>query len=486
MGTSLQSILPPEARRIAADRRVDNREMSDLYHSIHRRALLKAGCLSAATALGLGGCVSPGRSGSYTASFLDPDYRTVVLEWTDIMLQAVRDLDISPPMATRGFAMAHLAGSIASGNRSTLLPDLIAPQATMVDAAFTTAFSVALEEAFGTSFAIPRRLALARVAASDGRSLSIEWGSRVARQVIRMRIGDGAEPSRSQFYSSQLDSSATIPALVWRPTVPVYGAPSGPGFEPYQRGLLPGWGAQKTWLIADPDRFQPSPFPHPDSTEFAAQFDKIKVLGRDHESGRTDDQSQIALFWEDGPTGITNPGHFQLLAIDAVRRQDWTPAQQASFFATLSLGQADAAICAWRAKYQTNILRPETAIRYARARFGLQSKLEADANWQSYIPTPAFPTYVSGHSAFGAVSTRIMAKLFGTDRISLTGRVPDSVNWPRQLRNVTRSWSSLNEIAEENGLSRELGGVHWETDNLEGLAMGRAIADEIVAITGAA
>ena len=69
----------------------------------------------------------------------------------------------------------------------------------------------------------------------------------------------------------------------------------------------------------------------------------------------------------------------------------------------------------------------------------------------------------------------MIALLYGRDDVSFSGESPDLVLWP-QLRGVIRHWTSLNQVAEENGLSRVYGGVHWEIDHTEAVKAGRAIA----------
>jgi len=54
------------------------------------------------------------------------------------------------------------------------------------------------------------------------------------------------------------------------------------------------------------------------------------------------------------------------------------------------------------------------------------------------------------------------------------------VNWPSQLKDVRRQYNSLRQMAEENGMSREYGGVHWEIDNTEGLRLGYDIASNSI------
>ena len=437
---------------------------------------------SGATSLLLSGCRGLADQRSYTAPFVKSENNSSVFHWTDIMLQAARDLGLSPLEASRGYAMAHLAGFLAIGGR----PELKAfswdgPVPMQPELAFGIGFSRALEESWSISLATEKRNFISHYEDSNDRNESILIGRRAADAVIKWRTKDGAEFSRSRFYPARY--TKRLDSMAWSPTGPFYGAAGGPGFETFRRGQLPGWGTQNTWVIGDVSRYQAEPFADPRSTEFLRQFDKVRELGGSNSKSRTAEQSEIALFWEDGPGGITLPGHFQLIGMDLVQDRLWTLFELAEFFCVLSLAQADAGIVAWHNKYLYDILRPETAIRYAASRFPDVKTLQAERQWKSYIPTPAFPSYVSGHSVFGAVSARAMSLMIGSDRIQLTGIPPDLILWPKQLRGVSRTWTSLNSIAEENGVSREYGGVHWESDNLNGLKLGYDIAARVVGQT---
>ena len=58
----------------------------------------------------LGGCSAlPSSKQSYIHNVIKPQNKSSVFTWTDIMLQAVRNQSITPPPATRAFAMAHMA-----------------------------------------------------------------------------------------------------------------------------------------------------------------------------------------------------------------------------------------------------------------------------------------------------------------------------------------------------------------------------------------
>lgn len=443
-----------------------------------RRALIKQ-----AVTLSAAGCL-PMMSGcsmfntSYLSQLTNIDQRSTVFYWTDIMLQAVRDLELSPLQASRIYALSHLAGSLALGNQHAILVDLASAMPTKLnsDIAYGIAFSHACEESLGRSLVFARR-SFINNNSDINRSLSVEWGRKVAQAVIQSRIQDGSQDSKSRFYPATYKKRED--ELAWSPTGPFYRAKYGPDFESFQRGLRPGWGAQQPWCISSVSNYEAIPFPNIESSEFLRQFEKVNELGSGNSQLRSQEQAEIALFWEDGPRGITVPGHFQLIALQLLNQQNLSLAEQAKLLATVSLAQADAAIIAWHNKYKYDIIRPETAIRFADSRFKLTTLASLqNTTWQSYIPTPPFPAYISGHSIFGAASCEILSLILDTDKISISSTSPDQVNW-RQLKGVTRSWNSLRAIAEENGISREYGGVHWELDNTEGLRLGYQLANDI-------
>jgi hypothetical protein len=81
------------------------------------------------------------------------------------------------------------------------------------------------------------------------------------------------------------------------------------------------------------------------------------------------------------------------------------------------------AIVVWEAKRFYHYVRPVTAIRF---RFSSQpvrawagpyhgTRLIPGDTWQSYVPTPPFAEYVSGHSTFSAASAEILRSFTGSD-----------------------------------------------------------------------
>lgn len=169
-------------------------------------------------------------------------------------------------------------------------------------------------------------------------------GQRVAAQILAWRAGD---------YSD---------AIVAPPVGSGAGAwiPTPPACAPY---LLPQWGEVTPFAMPSNAHFRPLGPPSLASAKYAADYNEVKALGAATGSSRTPEQQQIALFWADGAGTVTPPGHWNSIAQDVAGARGNTVIENARLFALINVAMADAAICAWEAKYVFNFWRPVTAIR---------------------------------------------------------------------------------------------------------------------------
>ena len=446
-----------------------------MNHS-RRRFLVTA---AAAATLPMAGCTSPyGARSSYTSQVLKPQNRSVVFDWVDSALQQVRDQRLAPPRAAYVCSLPMVAGFLAANGIVQAYDEPFGigpgPRDAEPQVAYGVAFAIAAAEAFQQPFLFERMAFLNRFPGSEAKSLGVEWGRRVGKRVLEMRTGDGAEPSRVNYYLGRYERRTD--SLRWRPTGPFYSATPGPAFASFERCLYPGHGQIKPWTMTSGSQFRVPEFHDPASPAFAEEFDTIRHLGGADSAVRTPDQSEIALFWEDGPWGITPSGHLICIGIQLLQDRGLEFVDLARAFALIGMTQCDASIFAWDSKCYHDILRPESAIRVRAPEFANPDpRVVRQPDWRSYIPTPEFPAYPSGHSTFAAAGAEMIALILGRDDVSFSGGSPDLVLWPR-LRGVTRDWTSLSQVAEENGLSRLYGGVHWEIDHTEAVKAGREIA----------
>jgi hypothetical protein len=214
------------------------------------------------------------------------------------------------------------------------------------------------------------------------------------------------------------------------------------------------------------DQFLPAAPPLLSSTDYARALNEVKEIGSATSTTRTADQTAIAQFWANGPGTSTPPGHWNIVADIVSQTQGNSLEDNARLFAMLNVAMADAGISSWDAKYEHDMWRPITAIREAETD-GNAATAE-DAAWTSLLTTPAFPTYTSGHSTFSGAGAAVMKAFFGTDRIAFV--------IPSESSEVAdRSFRSFTQAAEESGLSRIYGGIHFSFDNMAGLTSGEQI-----------
>lgn len=157
-----------------------------------------------------------------------------------------------------------------------------------------------------------------------------------------------------------------------------------------------------------------------------------------------------------------------MIARTVAVQQDLSTPEAGRMYALLNIALADAAIACWDAKYFYDYWRPITAIQNGGndGNFGTP----ADPNWQPLLNTPAFPSYTSGHSTFSSAAAAVLSAFYGTDTISFTAtsEVANAAN---------RTFRSFTAAANEAGMSRIYGGIHFGFDNKAGLTAGRALGN---------
>ena len=282
---------------------------------------------------------------------------------------------------------------------------------------------------------------LATIPEGNHKANGIVWGEFVANQILAARADDGWD------------------AVVQPPGGSGPGAwvPTPPAFLPY---ALPQWGFVVPFAMSSSSQFRPPGPPSLDSQQYAADYEEVKELGAAVGSTRTEEQTEIALFWADGTGTETPPGHWNSIGQIIADAQGNTLEENARLFALLNIAMADAAICAWDAKYEFHFWRPVTAIAF----------VEPELNWMSFIITPPFPDYVSGHSTFSAAAASVLPLFYGTGDLPFT-------TGSDFLPGVYRSFPTPMVAADEAGDSRVYGGIHFRTASEDGLQAGISIGE---------
>ncbi|HUS91039.1 MAG TPA: PEP-CTERM sorting domain-containing protein [Phycisphaerae bacterium] len=400
-----------------------------------------------------------------------------VLQWNQAICEAIRatDLVANPGLSSRNMAMMNLAaydavmGILGTHESFYVMP--AAPAGASPRAAATEASYGVLSALYPSEQAaldVLRAQQLGALPADQARTDGMAWGQAVASAILAWRSTDGANDPPVQYLPSPDPGT-------WHPD-PILQAEHGITQEAWG----PAWGSLTPFAIASGDQFRPPAPPSFDSPEFLAAYSEAKALGALASATRTQEQTEIGLFWAyDRPAMGPPPIMFNQVVAQLAEQQgnDWLT--NVRLFAMTSTALADAGIEAWDAKYAYDLGRPVTLIREA-ALLGVGG-LEADLDWRplgapggdSPDFTPPFPTYVSGHATFGGALFEMLGLFYGTDEISFI-LVSDEMGVAYQ-----RQYDSFSEAMAENGRSRVYLGIHWSFDDTAGQIVGMAIADDI-------
>ena len=375
------------------------------------------------------------------------------------MLDTTRLSRNPPPIASHHMATYHAAiFDAVDGITRNWKPWLVqetAPAGTDADAAISSAAFTVLNALWGEAsnphnFEVAYQNALAAIPDGRAKTDGIAWGRHVAVQVLAKRADSGYNKPIPGKYSSDEPGK-------WRETPP--------GFRP---PVLPYWGHVAPFVLSSPDQFRAPPPPAPGSRQYAEETAYVAKVGARDGAERTEYETLGTAFWSDDLGTATPPGHWNVIAQDLARRRELSVAECARLFSLLNFAEADAAICCWDTKFFYRTWRPETAIRE------LDSKLNPFAVPQpAFIPlmvSPAFPSYISGHSTFSAAGARILERYFGTDNIEFTVTSDG-------LPGAVRTFKTLSSARDEIGMSRVLAGIHFMSDNVEGKKAGAKVAD---------
>jgi hypothetical protein len=97
-------------------------------------------------------------------------------------------------------------------------------------------------------------------------------------------------------------------------------------------------------------------------------------------------------------------------------------------------------------------------------------------------PTPAFPEFSSGHSAFSAAGAEVLKSYTGSDAFNESATIKAGSSKVEAgavpATDVTLAWSTYSDAANQAGMSRRYGGIHFKEGDLQSRAMGRAVGTQ--------
>jgi len=244
----------------------------------------------------------------------------------------------------------------------------------------------------------------------------------------------------------------------WQPTPPDYMDAT----EPWWNKIMP--------LALDSCSQCKPPAPYAYSSKQNSLFFKDAVTVYKSAHQLTDSLKEITAFWDDNPfvmnhsghaafatKKMTPGGHWIAIASLACQQSKASEVKTAQALAATSIALLDGFISCWDEKYRSEVVRPATFINHY-----------IDPNWQPFLQTPPFPEYPSGHSVVSASAAVVLTQLFG-ENFNFT----DSSEM--QYQGVARSFPSFYAAANEAGLSRFYGGIHYMNAINKGSVQGKEV-----------
>jgi hypothetical protein len=231
-----------------------------------------------------------------------------------------------------------------------------------------------------------------------------------------------------------------------------------------QKPLLPNWGKNRTFAMPDSASCAVSSPPVYSEDKSSAFYEEAFEVHRVTRS-LTPDQRAIARFWSDDPMlSPTPPGHWISIALQILEKETVGLEKTVDVLARVGVTLADSFIACWQAKFQYDLLRPVTYIRRI-----------IDPRWESHITTPPFPEYPSGHSTQSGAAALVLTSLFG-ENFAFQDKTHERDGV------ASRSFPSLWAAAQEAGISRLYGGIHFRSAIERGLEQGRCVGAFAVAL----
>ena len=224
-----------------------------------------------------------------------------------------------------------------------------------------------------------------------------------------------------------------------------------------QKPLLPNWGKNRTFIM--PEGASCSLPPPPDYSEDKnSEFYKQAYEVYEAKQNITPERRAIARFWaDDAMLSMTPPGHWISIALQILARDHVGLDKSVDVLARLGIVVADAFIGCWQAKYQYDLVRPITYIRRV-----------IDPKWEPVLNTPPFPEYPSGHSTQSGAAATVLTSFFG-DNFAFQDQTGQRAGL--EPRSFTSFWAAANDA----GISRLYGGIHFRAAIERGLEQGRCI-----------
>jgi hypothetical protein len=372
---------------------------------------------------------NPNKTANKTIKRLDGEVKRAT-HWTVYWLRLVVKYQQNPLRAARAIAHTQVAMSDAYFHAIQ-----IKVHSALAELAAHRAASLVLQHFYPNETAgnIDAQYAWMRaqiITDEENEAIAHRLGQQIATAVIARSMQDGAGRTWP-IHSRPKDFSG-----IWQASYPLYSVNPTEAYA----------GEWQPWIKPSPNRYEPPTAARPKSSQHSSETQQVWEVSK-HLSAA---QSQAALDWNLDSGSVTPAGVWMQHTVKNLISKS-EPDQRHQFatctttLAAVSVAMQDALIACWRIKFRDWSERPITAIRR-----------DLDKTFTPLVITPSFPGYVSGHATLSAAVAEVLGAI-----------------WPLQA-------DIFNAMAQEAAMSRLWGGIHFHSDNLEGLELGKSVGQEVI------
>lgn len=294
---------------------------------------------------------------------------------------------------------------------------------------------------------------------SESFNRSQEYGKKIAQAIYDWYLVDPYYASNAG-YVPPVDPPGVY--RQWRPTPPAN----------VPVPIFPFLKNSRTLLAIHTTTIGPA-FPVAYSTTPGSAFYNMVKEVYDVNTALTQEQKNTALFWIDQGNGVgyTPNGHDMSLVVQVLEQSNANLGLAAEAYAKAGIAQRDGSIVTFRTKYATenNMIRPVSYIRGV-----IEPILEPGTtpDWLPFIATPPHPEYPAAHSGVTGSTMQAVAKVIG-ENVPVSDATYVFRGFP------ARNFPNLFAAAEEAGISRLYGGIHYTISINAGLDLAKVIGNNV-------
>jgi hypothetical protein len=367
----------------------------------------------------------------------------VIFQWNQLAQDTIPST--TGPLALRQYTILHVAMFDAANSiarrYTPFHASVAASSGASMEAAAAQAGHDVLTALVGPSAAYDTALNAKLATLPPGLAAQgVEVGKAAAAQTLAWRANDG-------IFGPPVPYSLPEIAGLWQPAAP--GVPPGltqvPGATPFTMETI--------------TQFLVPRFPELTSARYTADFDEVRLAGDVNSATRTATQTQTAQLFAGVITSTNIFMMWNNVAREVSVSQHLTLLDSARLFAFMNASATDSLLSTVTGKFIYGLWRPITAIRNADD--DLNPGTVEVPGWTPLITTPPYPSYPGNMAGVGACASRALEYVLGTDAVGF------SVTWIGSggNANVTRSYSSFSELAQQQADSRIYAGIHYRFDN---------------------